>query len=240
MPTGNGKTVSIPENSVKIPRIPKPIVGPPVTAKPERLSPGVYRNSMGMLVNHSGNPLDSRGQASNVRRLPGASVARRIADGLNDVSAGGNPNFDEKTGQFDNKAQQDALAAATRAVLGGANQSPPQPGTPPTSKDQSAADAYIRDMARRSQSPSQSALEGAMRGRPLAPNERAKFGIDPRDPNQYTVGPDGKLFGTLMGWRNDSRPLSDLVGTLRGLTGSPQQPGADEQRLLDILAKIRI
>lgn len=36
--------------------------------------------------------------------------------------------------------------------------------------------------------------------KPIRPQDRARFGIDPRDPNQYSVGPNGEVMGTLMGW----------------------------------------
>lgn len=37
-------------------------------------------------------------------------------------------------------------------------------------------------------------------GRPLTEAERRARGMDPRDPNQYSIMPDGSVVGTLMGW----------------------------------------
>jgi hypothetical protein len=43
--------------------------------------------------------------------------------------------------------------------------------------------------------------------RPLTPQERAARGIDPRDPNNYSILPNGQVMGTLMGWMPNPSPI---------------------------------
>lgn len=48
--------------------------------------------------------------------------------------------------------------------------------------------------------------------KPVADGDRSRFGIDPRDPNRYSVMPDGRLIGTLMGWSDNMPKLEDIAG----------------------------
>lgn len=60
-------------------------------------------------------------------------------------------------------------------------------------------------------------FDDMQQARPVAPNERPSRGIDPRDPNQYSVLPDGSLMSTLIGWSpNGGRNIEDLIGAISG------------------------
>lgn len=56
--------------------------------------------------------------------------------------------------------------------------------------------------------------------RPIQPNERGRYGIDPRDPNQYQVGPNGQVMGTLMGWS----PNANMGNVNQVFNRQPQAP----------------
>ena len=65
-------------------------------------------------------------------------------------------------------------------------------------------------------------LKGSSAGsgmRDVKPEERASFGINPKDPNQFSVSPDGRLTSTLIGWSEKPQDLSKVIG---GIAGTPQ------------------
>jgi hypothetical protein len=61
-------------------------------------------------------------------------------------------------------------------------------------------------------------VDSLVGAKPIADNERPRYGIDPRDPNRYSVGSNGELIGTLMGW-NSKGNNSDIFNRLIGGSG---------------------
>lgn len=63
--------------------------------------------------------------------------------------------------------------------------------------------------------------------RTLNPQERAARGIDPRDPNIYSIMPNGQVMGTLMGWspNMNTGPVQPLLNRM-----APQQPQQQQQQ----------
>lgn len=71
--------------------------------------------------------------------------------------------------------------------------------------------------------------------RPIQDNERSRFGIDPRDPNQFSVMPDGSLVQTLIGWSgNGGMPNLDAIAGKPGSMKLPQMgvPGGIPQNAI--------
>lgn len=71
--------------------------------------------------------------------------------------------------------------------------------------------------------------------KPIADNERSRFGIDPRDPNQFSVMPDGSLIQTLIGWSgNGGMPNLDAIAGKPGSMKLPQMgvPGGISQNAI--------
>lgn len=60
--------------------------------------------------------------------------------------------------------------------------------------------------------PSPEQMGGMLGGATLSPEERLAQGIDPRDPNIYTRGPGGEVYGTLIGWNANQPSMNDLAG----------------------------
>lgn len=61
-------------------------------------------------------------------------------------------------------------------------------------------------------------------GSTLSPEERLAQGIDPRDPNIYTRGPGGEVYGTLIGW-SSNQPTADQLSSLTGMRTPEGQMG---------------
>ena len=73
--------------------------------------------------------------------------------------------------------------------------------------------------------PSPEQMGGMFGGANLSPEERLAQGIDPRDPNIYTRGPGGEIYGTLIGWNANQPSAGSAVGNQMGnLQGMPQMP----------------
>jgi len=67
-------------------------------------------------------------------------------------------------------------------------------------------------------------LQGGSYGkgmREVKPEERGSLGINPKDPNKFSVGPDGTLFSTMMGWSEKPQDLSKLLEGFKGNAGKP-------------------
>jgi hypothetical protein len=73
-------------------------------------------------------------------------------------------------------------------------------------------------------------LMSAGSGRAMTEAERRARGIDPRDPNQYSILPNGNVVGTLMGWAGmgDKLPPEQIeqMWAQRGNVSSPSIPRA--------------
>jgi hypothetical protein len=67
-------------------------------------------------------------------------------------------------------------------------------------------------------------------GRAMTEAERRARGMDPRDPNQYSILPDGRVVGTLIGWAGMGDRLTpeqvDQMWNERGNRASPMIPRA--------------
>jgi len=73
--------------------------------------------------------------------------------------------------------------------------------------------------------------------RPLTPQQRQIMGIDPNDPNQYVMGPNGQVFGTLMGFNrsNTSMPAGNAdqyMSMYESQAQAPQQSARDQAKNL--------
>lgn len=51
--------------------------------------------------------------------------------------------------------------------------------------------------------------------KPVADRDRGKYGIDPRDPNRYSVNEKGELMGTAMGWSKDPSADMEVMNRIR-------------------------
>lgn len=60
--------------------------------------------------------------------------------------------------------------------------------------------------------------------KPVADQDRGKYGIDPRDPNKYSVNEKGEVMGTLMGWGDGTRLDEKFKKKLSEGFGAPPPP----------------
>lgn len=61
--------------------------------------------------------------------------------------------------------------------------------------------------------------------RELTPQERQMHGIDPRDPNSYSIDQNGNVYGTLIGW-NDNKVDSGRYGNAVEIFGNTNPPSS--------------
>lgn len=154
--------------------------------------------------------------------------------GKENMNTGGTPNFDERTGVKIPRAKKEELKRLSPGVyrnaqgdlVSSSGKKLPRPQSQP-----SVAGSVMLP-------PMPPGLESIManfgKGKTLSPQERAARGIDPRDPNQYGLMPDGTVFGTMMGWDKNpadgQRALTELaLGQARMAADSmtPQIPRAN-------------
>lgn len=58
--------------------------------------------------------------------------------------------------------------------------------------------------------------------KPIADQDRGRYGIDPRDPNKYGVDPEGRVVGTLIGWnRSPTPPTKDMIAAVTNSNSKP-------------------
>ena len=76
-------------------------------------------------------------------------------------------------------------------------------------------------------------MTGGGRSRNLRPEERLARGIDPRDPNRYSIDESGRVSGTLIGWEGmgvnypGEYIRGPIPGATQGIYNAPQPPQQD-------------
>jgi len=134
-----------------------------------------------------------------------------------DVFAGGNPYFDETTGKVKIPKLERLSPGVYRNPLG------------------RLVDKNNRAIRRRSQPQSRADRQVGRNLGNLTPQDRAAAGIDPRDPNQYWRGPDGNIFGTLMGWYKDPSQVDRMIA---GITKPAPAPAQNDQAISDLVQRL--
>jgi hypothetical protein len=188
-----------------------------------RVSPGVYRNSQGKLVGSQGQSLGRRDNR------PGAA----IGDALGDMTNPGNRMPAGRPGQQTPPVMTNpgARTPAARPGQQALPVEMPQGWLPEWQRLQQSPGnmgeqfanqvtrpnpnfkGIVRDAAGQLAQNNMANQIGQNMGNMQMPNygemrtltsqERAARGIDPRDPNTYSIMPDGQVVGTMMGWSPD-------------------------------------
>jgi hypothetical protein len=58
--------------------------------------------------------------------------------------------------------------------------------------------------------------------RPIADQDRGRYGIDARDPNKYGVDPEGRVVGTAIGWNQSTTPPTrDMIAAVANSSSKP-------------------
>ena len=214
-------------------RIPKkPQTSDPVTARPptekptERLSPGMYRGDKGGLVGAGG---------KTILRQPDHSKASNF-DFMH-RSPPITPNRDPNTYRPPNTfvGTTDRSFEEIMSILDSYMRR--RPGSQDV-KSRNAVISWFSNAAKNPQlvadvtgrfvKPNQgsSMLPDLGQAKPIRREDYPRYGKDPRDPNSYSVLPDGGVVGTLIGWTPGGMPdLNDPDGKPGTFQPPPQQPG---------------
>lgn len=225
--------ISIPENMI-------PRTGGPSKEKLRRLSPGVYRNAAGALVGSGGQSIGSR--RPNLR-----SIAEQFAE------SGGPQSSPSKPSSVADIAGNAKPARPNSAAESAANAKPPKQAAPsiaelagrsrPAKLSPNLDLSNLYDELRQTldstpapQMPSNPQVGSIMgNARVIKPWERPALGIDPRDPNIYYRGEDGKIGGTYMAW--DPNPRKETIQELMALSEANRIPRASNES--DFVRRLR-
>lgn len=179
-----------------------------------RVSPGVYRNSQGKLVGSRGQSLGNR------NGRPGDAIRNALGDMTNpgnrapagrpgqQTPPAGIPQDLFQQWQQNQQSPGDMAEQIARQVTG------PTPNFEGIVRD-AAGQLAQNNMANQvGQAMGNMQMVNYGDGRTLTPQERAARGIDPRDPNTYTILPDGQVIGTMMGWSPNmqGRSFGNAIG----------------------------
>lgn len=168
---------------------------PPPATPQERLSAGVYRGSDGSLMRQDGTPLPhnpdyNANVISNLQQMGTMQIPPNVPPMPKGGYRSQNPSPQEM--EMINRIRSGNL--------------PQIPGNNMISRSVNNAVGNIAQRVQQRnpqyfppQQPNNTFNFG--QGRRIQPNEYSRYGIDPRDPNQYTLLPDGRIMGTLIGWQ---------------------------------------
>ena len=188
-------------------------------AKPtplKRLSPGVYRNGAGQLVGSKGQALGRSSPIQNALQGAGQAAGQQAGMQANMqgiVQAAGMEGGRMPAGRPGQQMSQQEIDAAMQA--GNLAQSIMDQYKVPGIGNQSGQ--MIGNMQ----------MPNYGDARTLTPQERAARGIDPRDPNIYSIMPNGQVMSTLMGWSPNPQGLT--AGQMFGNMAPQNQPQAPAQ-----------
>ena len=198
----------------------------------ERLSPGVYRNSQGKLVGSKGQALPKPSPIQNALQGAAQSVGQQ---------AGMQPA--PRPGQQMSQQEIDLANQAMNRINDTLNQypvpkSPMDPGFGPNATLANLQNLYPNEDFNRPifGGPATNNRAAGPYGnyRPIRPNERGRYGIDPRDPNEYQVGPNGQIMGTLMGWSPNAN-----IGSINQIVNRQPQAVAQPNTVSGLLRRGR-
>ena len=165
-----------------------------------RVSPGVYRNRQGKLVGSRGQSLGNRDNK------PGDA----IRNALGDMTNPGARTPAARPGQqippveipkdWYQQWQQNQQSPGNMAEQIAGQVTGPNPNFEGIVRDAAGQLAQNNMANQMGQAIGNMQMPNYGDGRTLTPQERAARGIDPRDPNIYTILPDGRVMSTMMGW----------------------------------------
>ena len=192
----------------------------------ERVSPGVYRNSQGKLVGSKGQTLPKRSPIQNA--LQGAAQAAGQQTGMQaniqgNLQAAGMEGGRMPAGQPGQQFSQREIDAGMEAQRLAESFMAQYPSGKFPMENWQGGNSQLPQF-----------FGGLGDYRPIQPNERGRYGIDPRDPNQYQVGPNGEIRGTLMGWSPNAN-----MGNVNQIVNRQQQAPAQPNSVSGLLRQGR-
>lgn len=204
-----------------------------------RVSPGVYRNSQGKLVGSRGQSLGNRDNK------PGDAIRNALGDMTNPGARTPAARPGQQTppaGMPQDWFQEWQRLQQSPGNMGEqiANQvTGPNPNFEGIVRDAAGQSAQNNLGNQMGQTMGNMQMPNYGDGRTLTPQERAARGIDPRDPNTYTILPDGRVMGTLMGWSPNmqGRSVGNAIGNAIG--NQAQQGRAVGNSIGDLLRRGR-
>lgn len=165
-----------------------------------RVSPGVYRNSQGKLVGSRGQSLGNR------NNRPGDAIRNALGDMTNPGARtpAGRPGQQtppvEIPQQWFQQWQQNQQSPGNMGEQIANQVTGPNPNFEGIVRDAAGQLAQNNMANQMGQTMGNMQMPNFGEMRTLTPQERAARGIDPRDPNTYSIMPDGRIHSTMMGW----------------------------------------